>query len=99
MKGYRVEKDVTLYGSSGSIYKFDLKISKGNTEHLVLIKDWKRTVGVNVAIKLDVAALDIGIYDPIIVSDKFSDHLIAYARRRGITLLTRDEIIRRLKIG
>ncbi|MCD6504212.1 hypothetical protein CW709_01175 [Candidatus Bathyarchaeota archaeon] len=96
-KGYKVERDVVLQGSSGLRYKFDLKLKKDNDERLVLVKDWKRTVGVNVAIKLDVSAADVGIYNPIIVSEKFGEHIISYAKRRGITLITRSEILRKLR--
>ena len=92
-----MERDVTLLGSSGLRHKFDLKLRKDGEEYLVLVKDWKRTVGVNVAIKLDVASSDVGIYNTIIVSDKFGEHIIAYAKRRGITLITKGEILRKLR--
>jgi len=96
-KGYRVERDPILEGTSGLPYKFDFIVRKGREQRLVWVKDWRRTVGVNVVISADRAAMDIGLPNPIIVSEKFSGHARAYANRRGITLLTKREILRRLR--
>lgn len=96
-KGYRVEENVSLEGFSGLTRRFDLLIERGSERRIVWIKDWNRTVGVNVVISIDKASTDIGLTHPIIVSDKFSGHAKAYANRRGITLLTKREIIRYLR--
>jgi hypothetical protein len=53
-------------------------------------------VGVNMVINLDKAAADVGLPNPIMIAEKFSGHAKAYANRRGILLLTKREIIRRL---
>lgn len=95
-RGYRVEDKVLLEGFSGLPQKFDLVIRKGNEQRLVWVKDWKRTVGVNMIINVDKAAADVGFPNPIIISDKFSGHAKAYANRRGVTLLTKREIKQRL---
>ena len=58
------------------------------------IKDWRRTVGVNMVINIDKAAEDVGFPKPIIISGKFSGHAKAYANRRGITLLSKQQILR-----
>jgi hypothetical protein len=94
--GYRIERDAVLEGGSGVSRKFDLLISKGRERRSVWIKDWKRTVGVNMVINIDRAAEDVGLTKPIVISDKFSGHAKAYANRRGITLLTKRQIKRRL---
>lgn len=96
MNGYTVEREVTLLGASGINHKFDLRLKRDDEERLVLVKDWKRTVGVNVAIKADVSSMDVERYNPIIVSEKFGEHTISYAKRRGITLITRGEMLRKL---
>lgn len=95
-KGYKTEKDTILEGTSGLPYRFDLIIQKGNEQRLVLIKAWKRTVGVNMVINLDKAAANVGLPGPIMISEKFSGHAKAYANRRGVTLLTKREIMRKL---
>jgi len=54
----------------------------------VWIREWKRTVGVNMVINMDKAAEDVGIPGPVMTSSKFSGHAKAYANRRGVTLFT-----------
>ncbi len=88
-KGYKVEHDILWDGaSSGLTHKFDLVITKGEEQRLVWIRQWNRTVGVNMVINMDKAAEDVSMSGPIMISSKFSGHAKAYAHRRGITLLT-----------
>ena len=94
--GYKTEEDAILEGFSGLSRKFDLLIRKGKEKHVVWIKDWKRTVGVNMVINVDRASEDVELTNPMMVSEKFSGHAKAYANRRGITLLTKRQIMRRL---
>lgn len=94
--GYKVEKDAVLEGFSGLPRRFDLIIRKGKEQRSVWIKDWKRTVGVNMVINMDKASEDVGFPKPIMISEKFSGHAKAYANRRGITLLSKRQIMRRL---
>jgi len=77
-------------------HRFDLVIRKGEERHLVWIRDWKRTVGVNMVINMDRASADVGFTSPVMVSGKFSGHAKAYANRRGVTLLTKRQILRGL---
>lgn len=96
-KGYKIERDTMWEGrKSGLSHKFDLIIKKGNEERLVWIRAWRRTVGVNMVINMDKAAEDVGVLGPIMISQQFSGHAKAYANRRGITLLTKREILQRL---
>jgi predicted transcriptional regulator len=94
--GYKIEKNATLEGFSGLPHSFDLVIRKGEKRHLVWVRNWKRTVGVNMVINMDKASEDVGFSNPIMVSEKFSGHAKAYANRMGVTLLTRRQILRRL---
>ncbi|UCE43782.1 MAG: restriction endonuclease [Candidatus Bathyarchaeota archaeon] len=96
LEGYRIERDVVLEGLSGLPRRFDLVIQRDREKRLVWIKDWKRTAGVNMVINLDRASADVGLPNPIIISQKFSGHAKAYANRRAITLLTKRQILRRL---
>lgn len=91
--GYQVEREkTTLEGYSGISRKFDLIVRRGSLAQAVWIKDWNRTIGVNVVINLDKASADVGLKNPIIVGEKFSDHAKSYANRRKITLLTKRRI-------
>ena len=94
--GYQTEKDTSLEGVSGLSRKFDLIIRRGKEKRSVWIKDWNRTVGVNMIINIDTAAEDVGFPKPIIIAEKFSGHAKAYANRRGITLLSKQQILRLL---
>jgi len=85
-----------MEGASGIPHKFDLIIRRGKEVRSVWIKDWNRTVGVNIVINIDKAAEDVGYPKPIIISEKFSGHAKAYANRRGITLLSKRQILRLL---
>lgn len=96
-KGYRVEENVSFEGIRGAPINFDLLIHKGDVTQGVWIKDWNRTVGINVAINIDKASEDVGLSNPIIIGEKFSDHAKAYANRRRILLLTKRDIMQHLK--
>ena len=94
--GYKTETDAVLEGVSGLARRFDLIIFRGKERRSVWIKDWNRTVGVNIVINIDKASDDVGFPKPIIISEKFSGHAKAYANRRGITLLSKQQILRLL---
>jgi hypothetical protein len=91
-EGYKVERETTaLEGFSGISRKFDLIVQKGRLAQGVWIRDWNRTIGVNVVIGLDKASEDVGLSNPILIGEKFSDHAKAYANRRKIMLLTKRQ--------
>jgi galactitol-specific phosphotransferase system IIB component len=97
-EGYKVEQDATTFeGFSGITQRFDIVVQKGHTAQGVWIRDWNRTIGVNIIINIDKASADVGLSSPIIVGDKFSDHAKSYANRRKITLLTRQQMTMRLR--
>jgi hypothetical protein len=66
-------------------------------EQGVWIRDWNRTIGVNVIIGLDTASDDVGLSSPIMIGEKFSDHAKSYSNRRKLTLLTRQKIAMSLR--
>jgi hypothetical protein len=90
--GYQVEFNVALVGASGIPYIFDLSLKKGDSFKLVCIKDWMRSVGVNMAIKIDMSAEDVGFRRPILVARSFSSHAYSYSNRHGVALLTPKEL-------
>ncbi len=92
-EGYRVNRaDVLMEGYSGETRHFDLIVQKGRLEQGVWVRDWNRTVGVNLIIGLDTASEDVGLGSPIMIADKFSDHAKSYSNRRKITLLTKQKM-------
>jgi len=93
-EGYKVEQEKTsLEGFSGILRIFDLIVQKGRVLQGVWIRDWDRTIGVNLVINIDKASEDVKLSDPIIVGEKFSDHAKSYANRRKITLLQKQKLI------
>ena len=96
-RGYRVKRNVVLEGASGLIQSFNLLATKPDSEHVIQIMDWKRAVGVNMVINMDKAATDVGVPGAIIISEKFSDHAKAYAKRRGLTLLTKRDLTNQIR--
>jgi hypothetical protein len=97
-EGYRVEREATtLEGFSGVSRKFDLIVQKGRVAQGVWIRDWNRTIGVNVIIGLDKASEDASLSNPILIGEKFSDHAKSYANRRKIMLLLKRQMAPRLR--
>jgi galactitol-specific phosphotransferase system IIB component len=97
-EGLSVEQNATTFdGFSGITQKFDLIVQKGHVTQGVWIREWNRTIGVNIIINIDKASADAGLASPIIVGEKFSDHAKSYANRRKITLLTTQQLMTRLR--
>ena len=97
-EGFKVkEEEAALEGFSGISRRFDLVIQKGRVEHCVWVRDWNRTIGVNIIIGLDTASADVGLSNPIMIGEKFSDHAKSYSNRRKVTLLTRQKIAMSLR--
>jgi len=96
--GYKVKQETTaLEGYSGTSRKFDLIVQKGRIVQGVWVRNWNRTIGINVVINLDKASEDAGLSNPVLVGENFSDHAKAYANRRKITLLTKQQLILSLR--
>lgn len=95
-RGYEISKVETNEKFYNGV-NFDLIVSKRNQSHPVRVKEWNRTVGVNIVINLDQATQESRWSTPILVADKFSDHAKSYSNRRGIMLITRSEIMRSLR--
>ncbi len=93
-EGYKMKSEAAeIEGSSGVTRRFDMVVLKGHEEHVVWVRDWNRTIGVNVIIGLDSASADVGLAKPIMIGEKFSDHAKSYSNRRQITLLTRHKML------
>jgi len=90
--GYSVETDVELDDVAGKIHKVDMLIRKGDEVRPVWIKDWRRTVGVNVIINVDLEAEELGLGRPVVIGSRFSDRARSYASRKGVLLLTPSDL-------
>lgn len=96
-KGYKVEESISLEGYRGVSRNFDFMVQRGRVAQVVWVKDWKRTIGINIVINLDKASEEVGLPNPIIIGEKFSDHAKSYANRRKIMLLTKRQILQSLR--
>jgi hypothetical protein len=97
-EGFKVDQEkTTLEGFSGIVRKFDLIVQKGHMAQGVWLRDWNRTIGVNLAINIDKASEDVGLSNPIIIGEKFSDHAKSYANRRKVMLLLRQKMASSLR--
>jgi hypothetical protein len=97
-EGYKINhENAVIEGYSGISRKFDLIVQKGRLEQGVWIRDWNRTIGVNIIIGLDTASEDVRLSSPIMIGDKFSDHAKSYSNRRKITLLTKQKMFMSLR--
>ena len=92
-EGYKVNSEnAMIEGHSGVSRHFDLIVQKGRLEQGVWVRDWNRTIGVNVIINLDMASEDVDLSSPIMIGEKFSDHAKSYSNRRKLTLLTKQKL-------
>lgn len=92
-RGYAVECDLMRVGFSGLPHRFDLLVSNEQEQHVVLVLDWVKTVGIDTIIKADQAAADIDLPSLILVARKFSDHVRSYANKKRIMLVTENELV------
>ena len=76
--------------------RIDLYIENGSDKGIgVVIKDWKRAVGVDIVIRAEQIAKTSRVISKIlIVSNFFSDPARSLAEKIGIFLLTRSDLIR-----
>ena len=84
-RGYGINKNFKKTRKYYLLYKRKKK-------YLLAIKDWNRTVGVNIIINIDKDSQGNNFSNAIVVAEKFSEHARAYANRRGIKLITKSEI-------
>jgi hypothetical protein len=92
-EGFKVNyENAKMEGHSGVLRHFDLIVQKGRSEQGVWVRDWNRTIGVNVIINLDTSSEDVELGSPIMIGEKFSDHAKSYSNRRKITLLTKQKL-------
>lgn len=97
-EGYKInQENAALEGFTGMSRKFNLIVQKGRVEQGVWVRDWNRTIGVNLIINLDMSSDDVGLSSPIMIGEKFSDHAKSYANRRKITLLTKQKMVASLR--
>ena len=97
-KGFLVEKEIAMRGINGDTYTFSYVLRKrsndGSNEKIgVLVRDWKRSIGVDILIKTDQIAEATGIEKIMVLGNMFSANARNYAKSRSILLLSRSELI------
>lgn len=108
VKGFIIREKVRLRGKSSQNHEFNMLLSQsgdkgsnaGNPEDIgygVLIKDWKRSIGVNVIIKFDQMIEDVGLEGGIIVGNDFSANAQNFAKKCGIVSYSRGELVSLLR--
>jgi hypothetical protein len=108
LKGFTTREKIRLRGKSGQNHDFNMLLSQRedkeknaeNTEDIgygVLIKDWKRSIGVNVIIKFDQMIEDSGLEGGIIVGNDFSANAQNFAKKCGIVSYSRGELVSLLR--
>ena len=108
IKGFSIREKVRLRGKSGQNHDFHMLLSQredkernaGNPEDIgygVLIKDWKRSIGVNVIIKFDQMIEESGLEGGIIVGNDFSANAQNFAKKCGIVSYSRGELVSLLR--
>ncbi|MFX1486875.1 MAG: restriction endonuclease [Promethearchaeota archaeon] len=94
-QGYNVKEDRIMKNK----YSIDLLIKeRENVLYGVVVKDWKRTVGVNVLLRLDRAIGKADLQQGIVVGPSFSSHARSYANKRKIRLVTYSEVRKHLQL-
>jgi len=96
-QGYSVDRNALLNSASGIPRLFELQAKKKGEVCLVYVREWDRTVGINMVINIDKAVEDVGLGRPVFVANKFSEHARSFSTRRGILLLTPRELSQHLE--
>ena len=92
-KGFKVQERAVVEGPWG-VHSFDLLASSPEAKIAVAVKNWRKSVGADVLIRVDQAASEVGIPYIVVVGPYFSPHAASYALRRGnITLLTIEKLL------
>jgi len=89
--GYEII-DIDTIKTKTDIFKINFIVRRHGEDKLVIIKDWRRTVGVNKVIDADLISIASG-YKVVLVARKFSSRARKYAERRGVELLDEYDLI------
>ena len=96
-KKFDVKEEVTLMDESGKKHHFEMVVSIENDVQFnkiaVKILDWKRTVGVDRLIRFERILSDFRNLKGMIVSNRFSESAINFARRRGLVVYSREDLL------
>jgi len=95
--GFEIKEQITLIGTSGKRYQFDMAI-KTNLDDLeineVLVKiiNWKRAVGVDRLIRLERILYDLQNRKGLVISNSFSEPAIKFAKKHGLITYQRKHL-------
>ena len=93
---FKVKEKITLIGTSGKKYQFDMLIESNDeleaNEVVVNIVDWKRAVGVDRLIRFERMVNDLHGKKGMVESNRFSDPATRYAKKHGLIIYAREHL-------
>lgn len=94
---FELQENVTLLGESGKKHKIEL-IAKIDSDVLfnkiaIKILDWKRSVGVDRLIRFERILNDLNGMKGMMISNEFSTSAKNFAKRRGIVVYSRKNLV------
>ncbi|MHA2271528.1 MAG: restriction endonuclease [Candidatus Hodarchaeales archaeon] len=95
-KAYKALESIRMDGNyHSSLFDFLLSMNGSNSpEQLgVWVKDWARTCGVDVIHRFEQILKDANFHQGILVSNEFSKEARLLAKKAGILLLSRGELV------
>ena len=95
--GFEIKEQITLIGTSGKRYQFDMAIKTNFddleiNEVLVKIINWKRAVGVDRLIRLERILNDLQNRKGLVISNSFSAPAIKFAKKHGLITYQREHL-------
>jgi hypothetical protein len=96
-------EDVTIKGSSGKSYEFEMilktKYETEINEILVKIYNWKRNLGVDKLIRFERALMDLNHRKGMVISNGFSQSALTFGKKQGVILYSRKNLILSMRFG
>ena len=97
-QGQHIRENCKLETNSNGIFNFDFVIFKENNPYCgVWVKDWERSLGVNVVIRFIRTIENSELKDGIIVTNTVSSHARNMAEKCNVKIITRGIILENLR--
>lgn len=91
------ELSSSVVGNSGQKWNFDAFIKTDDAKFGVFIKDWNRSIGINQVRLLEKACIDCMLDGGLIIGNVFSSHAKSYGANKGVQVVLKGEIIRKIR--
>ena len=88
----------SVVGNSGQKWNFDALITtKNDAQYGVFIKDWNRSIGINQVRLLEKACIDCKFDGGLIIGNVFSSHAKSYGANKGVQVVLKGDIVRKIR--